>query len=87
MGAVSLHDIKPYLDQPELESLVIAKDVMGEESCWLSPRQSMSEALYVFGRAESECLPVLDPESKLLGSVTKTDVLLFLAGTPKRPEP
>ncbi len=82
-GTISLHDIKPYLDQPDLENLLIAKDVMREESCWLAPDQTMSEALHVFGRAEAECLPVLDKEARLLGSVTKTDVLLFLAGRPK----
>ena len=85
-GTISLHDIKSYLDQPELEDLVIAKDVMREDTCWLTFDQTMSEALHVFGRAEAECLPVLDQDSRLLGSVTKTDVLLFLAGSPKRPE-
>lgn len=84
VGTVSLHDIKPYLDQPELESLLIAKDVMREETCRLAADQTLGEALHVFGRAESECLPVLDPAARLLGHVTKTDVLLFLAGTPAR---
>jgi CIC family chloride channel protein len=85
-GTISLHDIKPYLDQPDLEKLLIAKDVMREEQCWLEPGQTMSEALHIFGRAEADCLPVLDKEAQLLGTVTKTDLLLFLAGTPKKTE-
>ncbi len=85
-GTISLHDIKPYLDQPDLESLLIAKDVMREETCALDFRQTMGEALHVFGRAETECLPVLDAGRQFLGSVTKTDVLLFLAGTSKQQE-
>lgn len=86
VGTISLHDIKPYLDQPDLESLLIAKDVMREETCWLTSGQTLNEALHIFGRAESECLPVLDKDFRLLGNATKTDVLLFLAGSPKRPE-
>lgn len=83
-GTISLHDIKPYLDQPDLESLLIAKDVMREESCSLRAGQTLSEALLDFARAEAESLPVLDKDSRLLGHATKTDVLLFLAGSPKR---
>lgn len=65
---------------------MIAKDVMREDTCWLTFDQTMREALHVFGRAEAECLPVLAPDLRLLGSVTTTDVLLFLAGSPKRQE-
>ncbi len=86
VGTILLHDIKPYLDQPDLESVLIAKDVMREEASRLSPGQNLYDALGTFGRAESECLPVLDKDSRLLGNLTKTDVLLFLAGSPKAPE-
>lgn len=83
VGMISLHDIKPYLDQPELESLLIAKDVMQEDIRWLESDQTLSEALHVFGRAASEDLPVVTKDFRILGSVTKTDVLLFLAGSPQ----
>jgi CIC family chloride channel protein len=86
IGIISLHDIKPYLDQPELESLLIAKDVVREDSAWLDENQTMDEALHIFARAESERLPVLNSRSELVGTVTKSDVLLFLAGIPKTSE-
>jgi chloride channel protein, CIC family len=85
-GTISLHDIKPYLEQPDLEALLIAKDVMREESSWLRVNQAMDEALHVFGRAETENLAVVDQDFRLLGSMTKTDVLLFLAGRPQHPD-
>jgi hypothetical protein len=51
------------------------------------PRHAVVDwALHVFGRAEAECLPVMDQDSRLLGSVTKSNVLLFLAGNPNRHE-
>ena len=72
-GVISLHDIKPYLDQPELESLLIARDVMREDFPHLQPGQTMNEALDTFGQADSERLPVTDRHGKLLGVVAKTN--------------
>lgn len=83
LGAVSLHDIKPYLDQPELEGLLIARDIMGEDLPCLSPGQTMDEALGAFGTSDSERLPVVDPAGNLVGALSKTDVLMFLAGKPQ----
>lgn len=83
LGIVSLHDIKPYLDQSELESLLIARDVMHEETPRLAPGQTMSEALHFFGLADTGRLPVTAPDGGFLGAVTRADVLLFLAGKPR----
>ena len=85
LGAVSLHDIKGYLDQPELGSLLIARDVMREDFPHLQPGQTMNEALDTFGESDSERLPVTNAVGKLIGTVAKTDVLLFLAGKPRKP--
>ncbi|GAA5482114.1 ClcB-like voltage-gated chloride channel protein [Haloferula sargassicola] len=86
LGVISLNDIKAYLDQPELESLLIARDVMHEDPPQLHPGQGMNEALDLFSRAERERLPVTAPDGRYLGSVTRADVLLFLAGTPRQVE-
>lgn len=83
LGIVSLHDIKPYLDQEELESLLIARDVMHEETPRLAPEQTMSEALDLFGEADTGRLPVTSPNGTFLGAVTRADILLFLAGKPR----
>lgn len=83
IGTIALHDIKPYLDQPELETLLIAKDVLREDSSSLEFHQSMNEALQIFSRVEYESLPVLDRERRFLGCVTHADLLLFIAGKSK----
>jgi CIC family chloride channel protein len=82
LGAISLHDVKTFLDRPELESVVIAADIMDEDFPRVSPMQGMSEALHKFSEAKSERLPVVDnPNSKrLIGSISKTDIILHLAG-------
>jgi chloride channel protein, CIC family len=82
LGAISLHDVKSFLDRPELESVVIAADIMDEDFPRVSTGQGMNEALHQFSAARSERLPVVDSlHSKLLiGSISKTDIILHLAG-------
>ena len=83
VGAISLHDIKSYLDRPELESLVIAQDVMRYDHPTLLPEMSMTKALDFFAKVGTQRLPVTDASSRFLGVVTETEVLLFLAGKPR----
>jgi chloride channel protein, CIC family len=82
LGAISLHDVKSFLDRPELESVVIAADIMDEDFPRVSQTQGMNEALHKFSEASSERLPVVDDlQSKhLIGSISKTDIILHLAG-------
>ena len=82
MGAISLHDVKAFLDRPELETVVIAADIMNEDFPRVSPLQGMGEALHKFTEAQSERLPVVDnfTSQRLIGSIAKTDIILHLAG-------
>src|ERR1700747_2481913 len=86
LGAVSLHDVKTFLDRPELESVVIAADIMNEDFPCVSPGQGMGEALHKFSAAHCERLPVVDDLSsqRLIGSISKTDIILHLAGEQSR---
>jgi CIC family chloride channel protein len=85
LGAVSLHDIKPYLGEPELAELVIANDILREEFPRVGPESTLSEALGHFLNFEAERLPVVDPSGKLLGSLSKGDLLLALVEMRKKP--
>ena len=82
LGAISLHDVKSFLDRPELESVVIAADIMDEDFPRVSTAQGMNEALHQFSAAHSERLPVVDSlhSKRLIGSISKTDIILHLAG-------
>jgi CIC family chloride channel protein len=86
LGAVSLHDLKEFLDQPRLDRLVIAEDVLREEFQRIAADQPLEEVLAIFESSQTERLPVIasvdDPV--LVGSLSKTDLLLHLFGrTPK----
>ena len=81
MGAISLHDIKSYLNDPELAGIVIARDIVQEGFPTLAPDESLTEALNVFSHHDGERLPVTSnfEDRTLVGSISKTDVLLALA--------
>ena len=88
LGAVSLHDIKPYLGQLDLAELVIARDIMREDFPRIGPDQTLSEALDLFLNNPVERLPVVVPGTdSLVGSLSKSDLLLALVEKRKKLEP
>jgi CIC family chloride channel protein len=86
VGAISLHDIKSYLNSPELAELVIAGEILRDHFPVVPASASLNEALERFSSHDSERLPVVSEpdDGRLVGSISKTDVILALAGS-KRP--
>ena len=80
-GAISLHDVKNYLNEPELANVVIARDIVREGFPTLAPEESLTDALNVFSQHDGERLPVMDnfADRTLVGSLSKTDLILALA--------
>jgi chloride channel protein, CIC family len=87
VGAVSLHDIKRYLNSPHLAELVIAEDIVRDRFPTVRPEASLAEAMERFAHHAGERLPVVgnSGENRLLGTISKTDVILALAGSSKSP--
>ncbi len=87
VGAVSLHDIKNYLNTPELAGLVIARDIVRDPFPVVRPEASLAEAMERFVHHDGERLPVVtnSRERRLIGSISKTDVILALAGSTRSP--
>jgi CIC family chloride channel protein len=86
LGAISLHDIKNFLHTPELATVVIARDILRESFPTVRPDASLTEALERFSHHDGERLPVISGANgqALVGSVSKTDVILALAGSNTR---
>jgi chloride channel protein, CIC family len=86
-GAISLHDIKNYLNTPELAALVIAKDIVHDRFPTVAPEASLAEAMEGFVHHDGERLPVVSNagDARLIGSISKTDVILALAGSSRSP--
>lgn len=87
LGAVSLHDIKNFLNTPELAKVVIAGDILREQVPVVRPDATLTEALERFSQHDGERLPVVREADgrRLIGSVSKTDIILALAGSTARP--
>jgi CIC family chloride channel protein len=86
LGAVSLHDIKNYLNTPELAELVIAGDILHDSIPVVRPDATLTEALERFSQHDGERLPVVSNSGRerLIGTIAKTDVILALAGSTTR---
>jgi CIC family chloride channel protein len=85
LGVVSLHDIKPYLGEPDLADLVIARDILRDDFPHVAPDQPLPEALSAFISLQAERLPVVEKDGTLRGSVAKSDLLLALVERQKKP--
>lgn len=84
-GAISLHDIKRFLTNPDLADVIIARDIMREDFPSLGSDDSLTTVFERFARHDGERLPVLSGNGSklLLGSVSKADALLAFAEQPK----
>ena len=82
---VSLHDIKPYLAEPDLADLVIARDILRDDFPRVAPDQPLPDALAGFLGIQAERLPVVEQDGTLRGSLAKSDLLLALVERQKKP--
>jgi chloride channel protein, CIC family len=83
LGAVSLHDIKNYLNSPEPARVVIAGDILRDHFPTVPPEATLREALERFSQHDGERLPVVtnSRQNRLVGTISETDVILALAGS------
>ncbi|MES2310278.1 MAG: ClcB-like voltage-gated chloride channel protein [Verrucomicrobiota bacterium] len=83
LGAVSLHDMKPYLNNDLLADSVLAIDIVKEDFPFLTPEMDLTQALHLFSTHDGERIPVIqDVENrKLMGTISKVDLLLSLSQT------
>ena len=88
-GVISLHDIKSYLHDQELANLVIARDLLRPRFPTITPEATLADALTAFAHHDADRLPVVaEPlERQLIGTISKSDLLLALAEQTKQEEP
>jgi CIC family chloride channel protein len=88
LGVVSLHDIKPYLNESEMADVIIAQDILREDFPTVTPNVPLAQALEYFAHHDGERLPVLDEGNRtLLGSISKSDLILAIAERSKADMP
>ena len=78
-GAISLHDIKPYLNDAAVANHVIAGDLLRDDVPFVATTATLADALRVFASHAGQTLPVVEPGSgRLAGILVKNDLLLAL---------
>jgi len=85
IGAVSLHDIKPFLSEPGVASVVIASDILHDDFPRVRSDETLGMGLERFLGIAVERLPVVDREGRLIGSLAKGDVLLAMVELQRKP--
>ncbi|MCX6966302.1 MAG: ClcB-like voltage-gated chloride channel protein [Verrucomicrobia bacterium] len=88
-GVISLHDIKSYLSDQQLANLVIARDLLRTGFPTITPDATLAHALTAFAHHDADRLPVIsnEMERQLIGTISKSDLLLALAEQNKQEEP
>ncbi|AOS45224.1 Voltage-gated ClC-type chloride channel ClcB [Lacunisphaera limnophila] len=78
-GLISLHDIKPHLNDEAVATLVIAEDLRRDDVPSVAPAATLADALRLFAQQAGQTLPVVDPATgRLTGVLVKNDLLLAL---------
>jgi CBS domain-containing protein len=78
-GAVSLHDIKHSLENPQGLTAVVAHDLVVPVGEVIRQEERLHRATEIFAKTDFERLPVVDPAGKLLGVLAKRDLLAVYA--------
>ena len=79
LGAISLHDIKHALDEPEHLTHVLAHDLMVPVREVVQSDERLHTATHVLGASDFERLPVVEPNGKFVGVLAKKDLLAVYA--------
>ncbi|HEX6900317.1 MAG TPA: chloride channel protein [Thermoanaerobaculia bacterium] len=78
-GAVSLHDIKHALENPDTLTAVLALDLMTPVEQTVHKDERLHRATELFAHSDFERLPVVDSDGKFLGVLSKRDLLAVYA--------
>lgn len=79
LGAISLHDIKNALEQPDLLTVVVAHDLMVPLDRAIHKDERLHRATEYFAHSDFERLPVVDGDGRYLGVLAKRDLLAVYA--------
>lgn len=79
LGAISLHDIKHVLEHPEALTAVVAHDLMVPVGTVVSKDERLHRATQLFAQSDYERLPVVDDDGRLLGVLSKRDLMAVYA--------
>lgn len=80
-GVIPLHEIKAHLNDEDLAKFAIAQDLLHDDFPTVNPDTTLEKTLETFTHHPGERIPVIErgKSRKLVGSISKTDLLLTIA--------
>ena len=87
-GVIPLHEIKPHLYDQDLAKVAIAMDLLHDDFPTVHPETTLAQTLEKFSHHSGERIPVVarGKARTLVGSISKTDLLLTMAQAGKPEE-
>jgi Mg/Co/Ni transporter MgtE len=81
-GVLSFQDIRSVLSQHTLDFLIIAKDIVHEESVTLNFDDDLEKAFGLFSLQDLKLIPVVDEynENKVIGVLRREDLVDYYNG-------
>ena len=78
-GVLSFQDIRSLLSQRSLDTLVIARDIVHEDTVTLKFDDDLEEAFHLFNVRDLKLIPVVDQhhDNKVIGVLRREDLIDF----------
>jgi CIC family chloride channel protein len=75
----SINDVRGVLFAPEIENLVVMKDIGTTDIIYTTPAEDLNEVLIKFTRKNIDSLPVVEDENptRLIGMINRREVISF----------
>jgi CIC family chloride channel protein len=83
-GIVLLEDVEPYLKDPHLAEVLIARDLLREGFPSLRADQGLFDAMKAFTATSHNVLPVCDDAGLLVGMLERNDLFMLVAELARR---
>ena len=78
LGAIGLEVLQQFEDFPRLDAINAFMVFSIEDFPAIQQNDSLTQTLHALLKSGAACLPVLSHEGKLIGQISKSDVLLAL---------
>ena len=77
LGTIHASEVRRVIFDQGLGDLIIARDLVEPSTLYLTPHETLDQAMRLFGHSSTEEIPVIDGAvtRKLLGSVTRADCI------------
>ncbi len=75
IGIITLHVLKSILGDNELADFIVAEDVANEEVITAQKNENLNQIMHKIGFKEINMLPVVDDGGKIMGIITRKDII------------